>query len=223
MLLISYPLWLARYYSIPMSEVKEWDRNRAAIAPMFIVFAFFWLNGNLQTQDISWLENKHFWISLICFIPGMVFGYWVVNKTHPKKPPSGLTIAYAILSFIMSIMWISCSCSAILDIIELFGLISPIPPAVLALTIIAWGNQLGDMSSDVAMVKRGFGEMAITATVAGPLFNTLIGLGMALVLSITSAKDPNTAYIRFSLKHQDGPLKGEWSSDIVTVLLLIIG
>jgi Ca2+/Na+ antiporter len=46
------------------------------------------------------------------------------------------------------------------------------------------------MSSDVAMVKRGYGEMAITATVAGPLFNTLIGLGMALVLSITSAKDP---------------------------------
>ena len=79
------------------------------------------------------------------------------------------------------------------------------------------------MSSDVAMVKRGFGEMAITATVAGPLFNTLIGLGMALVLSISSAENPNTAYIRFSLKHQDGPLKGEWASDIVTVLLLMIG
>ena len=103
------------------------------------------------------------------------------------------------ISFVMSIMWISCSCSTILDLIELFGLISPIPPAVLALTIIAWGNQLGDMTSDVAMVKRGFGEMAITATVAGPLFNTLIGLGMALVLSLSSAKDPKTAYIRFSL------------------------
>ena len=47
MLLITYPLWIARYYSIPMSEVEEWDQNRAALAPMFIVFAFFWLNGNL--------------------------------------------------------------------------------------------------------------------------------------------------------------------------------
>merc|ERR1712166_643771 len=55
------------------------------------------------------------------------------------------------------------------------------------------------MSADVAMVKRGYGEMAITATVAGPLFNTLIGLGMALVLSISRAEDPSTAYIRFSL------------------------
>ena len=70
----------------------------------------------------------------------MIFGYWVMKKTKPKKPPTMLTVAYAILSFIMSIMWISCSCSAILDLIELFGLISPIPPAVLALTIIAWGN-----------------------------------------------------------------------------------
>lgn len=64
------------------------------------------------------------------------------------------------------------------------------------------------MSSDVAMVKRGYGEMAITATVAGPLFNTLIGLGMALVLGILRAKDPSTAFIRFSLIEQDGPEKG---------------
>jgi Ca2+/Na+ antiporter len=33
------------------------------------------------------------------------------------------------------------------------------------------------MTNDVAMTKLGFGEMAIAATVAGPLFNVLIGLG----------------------------------------------
>jgi Ca2+/Na+ antiporter len=43
------------------------------------------------------------------------------------------------------------------------------------MTILAWGNCLGDMSADVAMTKKGFGEMAITATMAGPIFNVMIG------------------------------------------------
>jgi len=43
------------------------------------------------------------------------------------------------------------------------------------MTVLAWGNCLGDMSADVAMTKKGFGEMAITATMAGPIFNILIG------------------------------------------------
>jgi Ca2+/Na+ antiporter len=31
------------------------------------------------------------------------------------------------------------------------------------------------MSADVAMTKKGFGEMAITATIAGPIFNVMFG------------------------------------------------
>jgi Ca2+/Na+ antiporter len=31
------------------------------------------------------------------------------------------------------------------------------------------------MSADTAMTRKGFGEMAITATMAGPIFNILIG------------------------------------------------
>ena len=41
--------------------------------------------------------------------------------------------------------------------------------------------------------------MAIAATVAGPLFNVLIGLGTSQVLSILKNDDPHNAYIRFSL------------------------
>ena len=46
---------------------------------------------------------------------------------------------------------------------------------MLSLTFLAWGNSLGDMSADTAMTRKGFGEMAITATMAGPIFNILIG------------------------------------------------
>ena len=46
---------------------------------------------------------------------------------------------------------------------------------MLSLTVLAWGNCLGDMASDVAMTKKGFGEMGVTATMAGPIFNVLVG------------------------------------------------
>jgi len=71
-----------------------------------------------------------------------------------------------------------------MDLLTLFGFITELPAALLALTIIAWGNCLGDMTADVAMTRRGFGEMAITGTVAGPIFNILMGLGLAMSISI---------------------------------------
>jgi len=59
-----------------------------------------------------------------------------------------------------------------------------IPLSLFALTIIAWGNCLGDMSADVAMTKKGFGEMAIAGTMAGPIFNILMGQGLSLTIGI---------------------------------------
>ena len=63
-------------------------------------------------------------------------------------------------------------------------LITGIPLSLFALTIIAWGNCLGDMSADVAMTKKGFGEMAIAGTMAGPIFNILMGQGLSLTIGI---------------------------------------
>ena len=69
----------------------------------------------------------------------------------------------------------------------------------MALTIIAWGNCLGDMTADVAMTKRGFGEMAITGCIAGPIFNVLIGLGLSMTISILKTSSPSTSTVLFSL------------------------
>lgn len=128
-----------------------------------------------------------------------------------------LTIIYTILSFGMSILWMQFSCNVILDLIQLYGLMSPVPDEFLALTIIAWGNSLGDMSADVAMTKRGYGEMAIAATVAGPLFNILIGLGTAQVVSLLRTDDPYEAYISFSLYDKEENL----NMNMLLVLTLI--
>ena len=54
-----------------------------------------------------------------------------------------------------------------------------IQPSILALTLICWGNSLADLSASLAMTKKGFGEMAITGSIASAIFCILVGLGLS--------------------------------------------
>ena len=47
----------------------------------------------------------------------------------------------------------------------------------MGLTVLAWGNSMGDLSANMTMAKKNLANMAITACFAGPIFNILIGLG----------------------------------------------
>jgi len=62
-------------------------------------------------------------------------------------------------------------------VLSLFGVILKIPGSILGITILAWGNSMGDLAANAAMARKGLANMAITACYAGPIFNMLIGLG----------------------------------------------
>lgn len=116
-------------------------------------------------------------------------------------------------------MWIQFTSDCIIDMLQIFGFISGLPPALFGLTVLAWGNCLGDMSADVAMTKKGFGEMAITGTMAGPIFNILVGQGLSLTLGILKQEDPwNTAF-KASAFTADGSLE----TTAVLPLTIIVG
>lgn len=83
----------------------------------------------------------------------------------------------------MSIAWINQTSEFVVALLRLFGFVTGVPFPLLQLTILAWGNSMGDMAADVSMTKKGFGEMAITATIAGPVFNTLIGMSLSNFMS----------------------------------------
>lgn len=107
-------------------------------------------------------------------------------KVKATAPPPWLITLFAVIAFVQSICWIKTSADSIVDLLQLMQLITDIPLSLFALTIIAWGNCLGDMSADVAMTKKGFGEMAIAGTMAGPIFNILMGQGLSLTIGIIS-------------------------------------
>jgi Ca2+/Na+ antiporter len=133
-----------------------------------------------------------------------------------------------LFGFVMSIVWISFTCDFVVDLLWIIGLILSIPKSLLGLTLLAVGNCLGDMNADVAMTKKGFGEMAVTGCLAGPVFNILFGLGISLTISLIDGKP---AYFNWSLTDDNGDIIGAsivpltllFSISIVLIMVLFNG
>lgn len=66
----------------------------------------------------------------------------------------------------------------IVDIVELFGIITGVSSILLGLTLLSWGNSVGDVFTSIAISKKGLGEMALTGCLAGPIFNIMLGAGV---------------------------------------------
>lgn len=49
------------------------------------------------------------------------------------------------------------------------------------MTVLAWGNSVGDYTTNGSLAQRGLSEMSMAACFAGPSFNLLIGLGCGLL------------------------------------------
>jgi sodium/potassium/calcium exchanger 6 len=81
----------------------------------------------------------------------------------------------------MSLVWISFAADILIDLIQIFGLQTGVPTTLLGITFLTWGNSVCDLFANVAVTKRGYGEMAITGCYSSPLFNTLIGLGASAI------------------------------------------
>jgi len=204
---ISVPLTFLRDYSCPMAEREAWNRNRAAILPVTMPFAFFALSGKFDffSGDEDAISSNIFYGALtgILLIPGLIIAILIRFKTKASSGPDLLISTYAIISFVMSIAWISFTSDCIIDLLRLFGFITNLPRPLLALTILSWGNCLGDLTADLAMTKKGFAEMAITGTLAGPIFNILVGMGLANALNIFNSPKPFEATIRLSIYKYD--------------------
>jgi len=146
-------------------------------------------------------------ITVGTLVPGIILAVIIRLKTEADRAPPMLISIYAILSFIMSIAWISFTSDSIIDLLRLFEFITNLPRPLLALTILAWGNCLPDMCADVAMTKKGFGEMAITGTMAGPIFNILVGQGLAMTIKLARSGNPLESKVRLSIYKPSDPSK----------------
>ena len=77
----------------------------------------------------------------------------------------------------MAATWIDFIADRLVSLLDFIGIVLHIPGSIMGLTILAWGNSVGDLSANLTMARKGLANMAMTACFAGPVFNILLGLG----------------------------------------------
>lgn len=115
-----------------------------------------------------------------------MFAIYIRFMTTNTRPPPVIMFIYACLALVMGITWIDFIADSLVDLLDMLGQLMNVPPAALGFSILAWGNCMGDLKANTAITRKGFGEMAITGCMAGPIFNLCIGIGYTMIHVISS-------------------------------------
>jgi len=81
----------------------------------------------------------------------------------------------------MSLLWIWYTCNILVSFLKDIAYLIKIPNSFMGMTILTYGNSIPDLLLNIRLAKKGYGEMAVSSTIAGPLFSLLIGLGSSLI------------------------------------------
>ncbi|XP_004493218.1 cation/calcium exchanger 1 [Cicer arietinum] len=181
--LLELPLFLPRRVTIPIVSDEKWSKPYGVIsvtlAPILLAIIC-----NVQKENMC--SRNSVVMYLIATLIGIVLGNIACVSTNRWTPPKKSLFLWLVGGFIMSITWTYIIAQELVSILVSIGNIIGISPSILGLTVLAWGNSLGDLIANGAMALNGGSDgaqMAISGCYAGPMFNTLMGLGFPLVLS----------------------------------------
>ncbi|XP_015436989.1 PREDICTED: putative sodium/calcium exchanger 7 [Dufourea novaeangliae] len=124
----------------------------------------------------------------ISLVVGTIIGVIVFRITDENRSPKYHN-AFAFLGFLTAMLTVYLMAGEVMAVLQCIGHAFSISDAMLGITFLAWGNSIGDMISNIAIAKQGFPRMGYAACFGGPMFNTLLGLG--LTYGMAAAQAPN--------------------------------
>ncbi|XP_057982161.1 cation/calcium exchanger 2 [Malania oleifera] len=180
---LAMPLHLPRRLTIPVVSEERWSKpfaiTSAALAPLLLSALWVWEGPEKEYVNLSTVMMCG--VGIVC---GMGFGILAFLTTEGSNPPKKGLFPWLAGGFLMSVTWSYMTAQELVGLLVSFGYIYGISPSILGLTVLAWGNSLGDLITNLTMAVNGGPEgaqMAISGCYAGPIFNILVGLGFSLV------------------------------------------
>ncbi|KAM9744107.1 mitochondrial sodium/calcium exchanger protein [Menidia menidia] len=169
----------------PDKEDKNWRRPLNCLhlitAPVVCVLLFqSGKYGDYMIQD-------QFPLWLLFFLMGLFMAAIVFCTTTNESPPKYHPL-FACLGFLVSAVLISAAASEVVSLLHMLGVVLSLSNTVLGLTLLAWGNSIGDCFSDITIAKQGYPRMAISACFGGIIFNMLLGVGLGCVTQMVKTQ-----------------------------------
>ncbi|EQC28733.1 hypothetical protein SDRG_13607 [Saprolegnia diclina VS20] len=125
------------------------------------------------------------------------------------------------LALFLSSLWVFVIGHEIVAVMYVLGVGVGISSGTLGILVLAWGNSIGDFVGNRALVRQGHVHMATAACIAGPIFNTLVGGGLSLLLGCLHANDHRVAI--WSADHNGSLGIGFVVLAIALLSLLVLG
>ncbi|CAN1246178.1 Cation/calcium exchanger 2 [Linum grandiflorum] len=181
--IVEMPLSLPRRLTIPVVCEAKWSKPMAVAS---VVFSPILLSTLLIAGYGSPSDRVRITVYSIGGAIGITLGataYWTTNASHPPEGKRFL-LPWLAGGFLMSVTWSYITAQELVALLVSMGYIFGISPSILGLTVLAWGNSISDLITNLTMAINGGPEgvqVAISGCYAGPIFNILFGLGLSLV------------------------------------------
>jgi sodium/potassium/calcium exchanger 6 len=149
--LLSLPATVARDLTIPTLDDQNWSKVYAVCHPFTVpLFVQFILGGSRETV------GGVIPVPVLCLIIGILPACAIYVMTHQNKAPRGklFSIIWSLIAFGMCICWIYMLAGELVSCLSVLGVILNLPPAFLGLTVLAWGNSVGDLFTNTAVARQ---------------------------------------------------------------------
>ncbi|KAM0045414.1 putative sodium/calcium exchanger membrane region [Helianthus debilis subsp. tardiflorus] len=178
---VKLPVYLPRRVTIPVVTKERWSKPFLVISmvlgPLMVGVVWSTKEGGLGLKGSL---VTYFVVGAI----GIGLGTCTYAFTSRTMPPQRCLVFWYASGFLMSVCWTYVTCNELVSLLESLGNIIGMNPAIIGLTVLAWGNSIGDLAANVALAMYGGPDgpqIAMSGCYAGPLFNVLIGLGFSFV------------------------------------------
>lgn len=184
--LVKAPIRLFLLLTTPMADIEgkdEWNKPLSTLhcitGPIFVVYAFGYGSAWLGPLTVP------VWVFLVAAPVSLLI---VFTSSH-ETPPSYYNAYASYLGFLVAVTWIYTISSEVINLLRAIGIAFNLSSEIMGLTILAWGNCMLDLITNLSIARKGLPKMAIAACFGGPLMSTLVGIGLpALVVLLI---DPN--------------------------------
>jgi sodium/potassium/calcium exchanger 6 len=187
---MEFPFSCARTLSIPSPCWSKRRRQLAALHPFFglcvIIFAFSGGEG----LTASWASLPAVvWAALL----GVATSTAILRFSTPDRVPLWHS-ALIVFGMVATVAWFNIFANEVVAVLESLGKAFSVSDSTLGITVLAWGNCVGDVAADVALAKAGKSKMAVAGLFGSLIFSDALGLAIS-VLGATLQSGPFDALL----------------------------